>query len=596
MSDNESGRDSGAESDSDSSEFSMPGLVSRASGCSSDSDTSDSSGIESESESESGGSGVPSLLTPNADTSDSDSSESSSSRGKRAKRGKRRPGGARGRRNNDSVESDDDSVPPLKGNGDSDSDDDDSANIPELLTNKADSSDDSSFSNGSSSKSVEKETVNHFSDSEDSDIDDVPTLKKNVRDIGDDSDDEKVPQAPDLTIAGEKKRYGRMRAARRRREAEIRKKRNEASSLIAAYYRSFDVRKTIKKAGERFSLLQAVARGIMERRRRAKEVLHIHQYRKFQGIWTVCLGLMGDITMDESDWASLKDKQAYIRREDYTEDDEMKETDEKLNIAMADAMQGIDDTTMNEDAEFEVKEVIRGHSNGSSNTNGQLNPVPVLKHIHLSGDVVKWLRQGDRKYRDFFIRRMKQLATGENSRILQKRLFGSENTIYETYLEQKSGYRILVSLVASSSSLCEFCRLLYLTIPSSIKNVQWTEKDDYLLVWYVAKHKSVSRLMKLIDDSKNRSERQRISITEIEELKHVGCVADEEKKKGHEIFLDPLGNVPLKVYNIDTDDIEDIAKENWTPGLYLTDEERDVVETRGTVLLLGRSGTGKEVP
>jgi len=325
-------------------------------------------------------------------------------------------------------------------------------------------------------------------------------------------------------------------------------------------------------------------------------VLHIHQYRKFQGIWTVCLGLMGEITMDESDWASLKDKQAYIRREDYTEDDDMKETDEKLNLAMADAMQGIDDMAMNEDAEFEVKEVIRGHSNGGSNTSGHLNPVPVLKHIHLNGDVVKWLRQGDRKYRDFFIRRMKQLATGENSRILQKRLFGSENTIYETYLEQKSGYRILVSKVASSSSLCELCRLLYLTIPSFVKNVQWTEKDDYLLVWYVAKHKSVSRLMKLIDDSKNRSERQRISITEIEELKHVGCVADEGKKKGHEIFLDPLGNVPLKVYNIDTDDIEDIAKENWTPGLHLTDEERDVVETRGTVLLLGRSGTGKEIP
>jgi len=351
-SESESGAESGAESDSDSSsEFSMPGLVSRASGCSSDDATSKSSG------SQYGGSDVPSLLTPNAETSDSDTdtSESSASRGKPVKRGKRRSGGDRGRRSNASEESDDDSMPPLKGNGDSDSDDDDSDNIPELLTNKADSSDDSSFSDDSSSKSVQKENTNLISDCEDSDIDDIPVLIENLRDVEDDLEDEKVPQALDLTISGEKKRYGRMREARKRREAEIRTKRNEACSLIAAYYRSFAVRKTIKKAGQGMSRLQAIARGILERRRRAKEVMHIHQYRKFQGIWTICLGLIGGITMDESDWASLKDKQAYIRREDYTEDDDMKETDEKLNLAMAGVMQGIDDMVMNEDAEFEVR-------------------------------------------------------------------------------------------------------------------------------------------------------------------------------------------------------------------------------------------------
>lgn len=33
----------------------------------------------------------------------------------------------------------------------------------------------------------------------------------------------------------------------------------------------------------------------------------------------------------------------------------------------------------------------------------------------------------------------------------------------------------------------------------------------------------------------------------------------------------------------------------WVPHLQLTDEERYVVETKGTVLLLGRSGTGKTI-
>jgi len=53
--------------------------------------------------------------------------------------------------------------------------------------------------------------------------------------------------------------------------------------------------------------------------------------------------------------------------------------------------------------------------------------------------------------------------------------------------------------------------------------------------------------------------------------------------------------VPLKVYDIGTAEIDNIAKKDWTPKLHLTKEEREVVEIRGTVLLLGRSGTGKTI-
>jgi hypothetical protein len=45
---------------------------------------------------------------------------------------------------------------------------------------------------------------------------------------------------------------------------------------------------------------------------------------------------------------------------------------------------------------------------------------------------------------------------------------------------------------------------------------------------------------------------------------------------GRPILADPLGNVPMKIYEIRTDEVEEIAK--------------------GTVLLLGRSaGTGKTI-
>jgi hypothetical protein len=394
---------------------------------------------------------------------------------------------------------------------------------------------------------------------EDSDIDDMPVYIKNINrvEVDDDHPDRKGQQERNIVLMEERKLFAKMRVQKIIKQ-------NDASIVIAALCRGFLVRQRNRKAADGFTAVQAIVRGMRSRRLRAKESQHIRQFREFRSIWSCCLHLVKKIDEDGMDWASLKDKQAYIRREEFNDGDEMKETDEKLTDAMADAMKDIDYMTM--DPEFEVKEIVRGAStNGEgSGSSGYSDHAPILKRIHLSGDVVKWLRQGDRKYRDFFIRRMKQLATGESSRILQKRLFGSENTIYETYLEQKSGFRIL-----------------------------WTEKDDYLLVWYVAKHKNVSRLMKLIDDSKNRSERQRVSITEIEEFKNVGGESNMEEKQGHEVFLDPLGNVPLKVYNISTEDIDDISEENWTPNLHLTEEERDVVETRGTVLLLGRSGTGE---
>jgi DNA-binding NtrC family response regulator len=60
-------------------------------------------------------------------------------------------------------------------------------------------------------------------------------------------------------------------------------------------------------------------------------------------------------------------------------------------------------------------------------------------------------------------------------------------------------------------------------------------------------------------------------------------------------MLDALGNVPLKLYDVSFDNIDAIADQSWMPPMHLTEEERAVVEAKGTVLLLGRSGTGKTI-
>eukprot|EP00574_Skeletonema_japonicum_P013381 CAMPEP_0201731758 /NCGR_PEP_ID=MMETSP0593-20130828/26757_1 /ASSEMBLY_ACC=CAM_ASM_000672 /TAXON_ID=267983 /ORGANISM="Skeletonema japonicum, Strain CCMP2506" /LENGTH=79 /DNA_ID=CAMNT_0048224591 /DNA_START=33 /DNA_END=269 /DNA_ORIENTATION=+ len=51
----------------------------------------------------------------------------------------------------------------------------------------------------------------------------------------------------------------------------------------------------------------------------------------------------------------------------------------------------------------------------------------------------------------------------------------------------------------------------------------------------------------------------------------------------------------MKIYDVSVSTISEIAKDSWTPQLHLTEEERDIVEAEGTVLVLARSGTGKTV-
>ena len=403
----------------------------------------------------------------------------------------------------------------------------------------------------------------------------------------------------------------------KKKKEEEQRHRFEASIIITKFLRRLASYRQQKKFRVGIRLLQGFVRGWQTRDRNKYIINRMTEFKQFYKVWYKCLQLLkNDVQMDEPDWASVREKQTYIQQQQHEElivnskeEDQQTKTDDKMTNSMMDAMDkiGNSSSTSSGDADDAViMEEVSGLPTerplqkppiltNNSNEHSSNSKVPIIfKKIHLSDNVVKWLKHGDSKYVQFFIRRMKQLSGGERSRILAKRLKsnynGSGNTtsktdatvtnndkkrmpIYETYLEQKSGFRIL-----------------------------WTEKNDYLLVWYVAKHKSVSRLMKLIDDSKNRSHRQRISVEDLPEMKDLSIDAIVEKnddyydqQQQHEIVLDPLGNVPLKVYDIPTDEMDAIAKPDWTPALNLTLEERDVVESPGTVLLLGRSGTGKTI-
>jgi hypothetical protein len=136
--------------------------------------------------------------------------------------------------------------------------------------------------------------------------------------------------------------------------------------------------------------------------------------------------------------------------------------------------------------------------------------------IELTPHAKKWFYgSADPKYRSFFIRRLKQLSRGDRSRILQKRLTGSKkNTIYETYLEQKSGFRIL-----------------------------WTENGQDILIWYVSPHDKVSMYRERIDKAEERTIRQQMTTTSAATLPGVNEAIEELLRSGDlsadNVMIDP---------------------------------------------------------
>jgi hypothetical protein len=117
----------------------------------------------------------------------------------------------------------------------------------------------------------------------------------------------------------------------------------------------------------------------------------------------------------------------------------------------------------------------------------------------------------------------------------------------------------------------------------------------------------VSHYIRQIDDSLARLNRR----TPADRLSgHAPCTGDwiagqaqqdDEQVSGRmmierdQVFLDPLANSPLKIWEVGSRNVERLKEEGWEPKLRLTSTEEQVIESMETVLLLGRSGTGKTI-
>ena len=63
-----------------------------------------------------------------------------------------------------------------------------------------------------------------------------------------------------------------------------------------------------------------------------------------------------------------------------------------------------------------------------------------------------------------------------------------------------------------------------------------------------------------------------------------------------EVLLDPFGNAPIKLFEAKADELSGCVStesKKWSPPLLLSAKQKKINAQRGSVLVLGRSGTGK---
>ena len=379
-----------------------------------------------------------------------------------------------------------------------------------------------------------------------------------------------------------KEHRARQAAAKRKEKARLAKAREVIGSWAKTYVRGKKCQRDYQTLRQGALVLQARHRGRMVRQSKlgVQVRTQVQAYAQYRSIWQPVMDRIASSSSScDSNWGTIKELVMDVRVSSVEDLENVLEIGQVLGDAVTQVLEEESDHEEEEeeydeedlDALGEELDDQLGDKEEDSDHQGKALAFSNMdddegdssRVVLISSYVEKWIRQADGKFKGFLMRRLRQLYKGDRSRILAKRLKGSTNTtIYETYLEQKSGHRVL-----------------------------WTENKDQVMVWYVAKHKAVSRLMALIDDSQNRSSRQRMSLAT--------AIPDMNLDKGEEdddvVILDPLGNVPLKVYEVHRDEmVKDVAS-TWVPRLHLTKEEREIVETKGTVLLLGRSGTGKTV-
>mmetsp|Transcript_30946 Transcript_30946/g.67906 ORF Transcript_30946/g.67906 Transcript_30946/m.67906 type:complete len:1052 (+) Transcript_30946:41-3196(+) len=198
------------------------------------------------------------------------------------------------------------------------------------------------------------------------------------------------------------------------------------------------------------------------------------------------------------------------------------------------------------------------------------------ENIQLTKDVLRWVRKQDAKKRGLFVDRLVKLAAGDRTQCRCELMKGSTNKVITA-----------ARLNDKESIVC-------------------SQRGNDILVWFVCPHETVQRCRQLVEISYERVAESESAISNDNGAGTNGVSASEASTRtivAHtnvntaepEMLVDPSSNVPLKIHEVKQNELNRF-KENahYIPTLKLTEEEESIVTRKnGTVLLLGRAGSGK---
>ena len=237
----------------------------------------------------------------------------------------------------------------------------------------------------------------------------------------------------------------------------------------------------------------------------------IAQSKRYRSMWSHVLRVsLLTIPLENNElelsWEDIKAKRFDMMQSLEETDPLAVETNEKLDSAIRTALlqdDDNDDDDDDDDDEFhDAQQDATDHDNvyeakpppTTTMTTLTMAPRPPCDHIQLTKEVLKWLDRSDSKYRGLFMGRLTQLANGDRSRILKKSLTGCKTAIWETYLDMKSGQRILWTECKCTTRLDNNNNNDASIVPSSVAQQQQQQQVTNstttrgLLIWYVAKH------------------------------------------------------------------------------------------------------------
>ena len=178
--------------------------------------------------------------------------------------------------------------------------------------------------------------------------------------------------------------------------------------------------------------IQRLMRGMLARRMYLSTLQpRLDDVRHFYTVWKTPIEHVPHSVQSLSGWALVRERMDLKRVDLLDEDGNLADTDEKLCQALTVALSEDDETEERGDIEIEAAfNDLTLELEDKFTVREQETPTTIdWSQFQVTSHVVKFMKNGDSKYREIFVKRMKQLAKGERSHKLQKPLKGCESII-----------------------------------------------------------------------------------------------------------------------------------------------------------------------